>query len=122
MSNSEDLKRTYQLDFFTKVEITPTGTVNVFGTMQQEQLTNYEARLSVMDMTVNITSNAAAAALPMGEVALMFLRHWCPKERPENVSATQRKWFETGASRKYFQTVKDETTLAAFEVKPSTDA
>lgn len=118
---SDDLTRVYKLDFFSKIEIKPTGTVNVFGINQQEQLTNYEARLSIMDMTVFITSNAAASSLSMGEVALMFLRSWCPKEAPEGLSATQRKWFTTGASRKFFQAVKEETTLANYEVTNKND-
>lgn len=118
---SEDLKRTYALDFFTKLEIAPTGTVNVFGTMQDEQLTNYEARLSVMDMTVFIATNAAVATKPIAEVALMFMRKFSePVDGSSGLSATQKKWYATGAAARYFQMLEDSTSLQGYELKTTT--
>lgn len=115
---SENLTRTYVLDFFTKVELTPVGTVNVFGTMQQDQLTNYECRLSVMDMSVFNTTNAAKATLTMGEVALMFMQQYTSFQ-PESPSPVQRKWFATGAASKYGQVIKDKNSLREFEYTPA---
>lgn len=119
----ENLKRTYILDFFTRITVEPVGTVNVFGTMNQESLTNYEARLSVMDMTVFMATNAADSKLSVGEVALMFMRHFTDEgQKPERCSPAQGKWYATGTASKYAQVVEGINSLVGFEYTPSASA
>lgn len=118
MGESNETTRVFSLDAYTKLELTPAGTVMTLsgipgagGTGEQEGTVMYDAKLLVMGMTVFNVSAAASANVPLGVIALGFVRTFCMEREGQGLSATQKKWFETGTARRIDQMLSNVDRL-----------
>lgn len=112
--------RVYRFDEYTSLELVPVGTVSVFGVMQQEQLTNYAATLSVMGITIMKAENAAQATMPEGMVGKLFMDRFTAEIEPEHrssLSGMQSRWYNSGTAERFRIGLKEVENLEAYEVR-----